>query len=210
MSAAALLAHYRAALEDTDIVILSDYGKGVLDGESPRSAIAAATAAGKRVLVDPKSRSFAKYRGATVLTPNKHELQSASGHECSTDAQVVAAARDILARGICRIVVATRGHEGMSIVPDGSALHIRTIGHRGVRRDRRRRHGDGRDGGGRWPSGADIGDGGPPGQRRRRHRRRQVRYGHRLPDEILARLSGTEEDPTPPRAAIPSSARSCW
>ena len=123
-----LLAQFDAALADTDVVILSDYGKGALSDAVTARAITAATAAGKRVLVDPKSRSFAKYRGATVLTPNKHELQSASGHECSTDAQVVAAARDILARGICSIVVATRGREGMSIVPsDGEALHIRTV-----------------------------------------------------------------------------------
>ena len=127
-SAAALLSHYRAALEHTDIVILSDYGKGVLDGEVTAQAIAAANAAGKPVLVDPKSRSFAKYRGATVLTPNKHELQSACGHECSSDEQVVAAARQILAQGICATVVATRGREGMSIIKaDGSALHIRTV-----------------------------------------------------------------------------------
>jgi D-beta-D-heptose 7-phosphate kinase / D-beta-D-heptose 1-phosphate adenosyltransferase len=123
-----LLGQFDAALADADVVILSDYGKGALSDAVTARAIAAATAAGKRVLVDPKSRSFAKYRGATVLTPNKHELQSASGHECSTDAQVVAAARDILARGICSIVVATRGKEGMSIVPsDGEALHIRTV-----------------------------------------------------------------------------------
>jgi D-beta-D-heptose 7-phosphate kinase / D-beta-D-heptose 1-phosphate adenosyltransferase len=123
-----LLGQFNAALPDADVVILSDYGKGALSDTVSARAIAAANAAGKRVLVDPKSRSFAKYRGATVLTPNQHELQSASGHECSTDAQVVAAARDILARGICSIVVATRGKEGMSIVPsDGEALHIRTV-----------------------------------------------------------------------------------
>ena len=127
-SAAALLARYRAALQETDIVILSDYGKGVLSEELCAQAIGAATAAGKRVLVDPKSRSFAKYRGATVLTPNKHELQSASGLECSSDEQVVAAANAIIAQGICRTVVATRGKEGMSIVQSGgTALHIRTV-----------------------------------------------------------------------------------
>ena len=70
----------------------------MLDGEVTAQAIAAANAAGKPVLVDPKSRSFLKYRGATVLTPNKHELQSAYGHECSTNEQVVAAARQILSR----------------------------------------------------------------------------------------------------------------
>ena len=167
-----LLGQFNAALPDADVVILSDYGKGALSDTVTARAIAAATAAGKRVLVDPKSRSFAKYRGATVLTPNKHELQSASGHECSTDAQVVAAARDILARGICSIVVATRGKEGMSIVPsEGEALHIRTVATEVY---------DVTGAGDTamaamavaLSSGADIVAGGPPGQHRRRHRRR--------------------------------------
>ncbi len=125
--AASLLAQFTAALGETDIVVLSDYGKGALSDSVTARAIAAAKAAGKRVLVDPKSRSFLKYKGATVLTPNKHELQSACGQDCSTDEQVVAAARQILAQGICSIVVATRGKEGMSIVQSDSALHIRTV-----------------------------------------------------------------------------------
>jgi len=123
-----VLAQYRAALAETDIVILSDYGKGALSDAVTTHAIAAATAVGKPLLVDPKSRSFVKYKGATVLTPNRQELQSACGHDCSTDEQVVAAARQILAQGICTTVVATRGREGMSIIgSEGSALHIRTV-----------------------------------------------------------------------------------
>jgi D-beta-D-heptose 7-phosphate kinase / D-beta-D-heptose 1-phosphate adenosyltransferase len=126
--AAAMLGQYAAALADADIVILSDYGKGVLSDDVSARAIAAAVAAGRRVLVDPKSRSFAKYAGATVLTPNKHELQLASGHECSSDEQVVAAAGEVIARGICQTVIATRGKDGMSIIQKGSpAVHIRTV-----------------------------------------------------------------------------------
>ena len=123
-----MLAQYRAALAEVDIVILSDYGKGALSDSVTTRAIAAATAAGKPLLVDPKSRSFLKYKGATVLTPNKQELKSACGHDCSTDEQVVAAARQILAQGICATVVVTRGKEGMSIIQsEGSPLHIRTV-----------------------------------------------------------------------------------
>jgi D-beta-D-heptose 7-phosphate kinase / D-beta-D-heptose 1-phosphate adenosyltransferase len=123
-----LLAEFTAALPDADIVVLSDYGKGVLSEEVTGRAIAAANSAGRRVLVDPKSRSFAKYRGATVLTPNQHELQSAWGHPCVSDEQVIEAARSVLAQGICSIVVATRGKQGMSIIPaSGEALHIRTV-----------------------------------------------------------------------------------
>ncbi len=126
--AAAMLGQYAAALAGADIVILSDYGKGVLSDEVTARAIRAAVAAGKRVLVDPKSRSFAKYSGATVLTPNKHELQLASGHECESDEQVVAAATEVIERGICDTVIATRGKDGMSIIQRRKpAIHIRTV-----------------------------------------------------------------------------------
>jgi D-beta-D-heptose 7-phosphate kinase/D-beta-D-heptose 1-phosphate adenosyltransferase len=58
-----------------DIVILSDYGKGVLNDTVLRHAIAAARSAGKPVLADPKSRNFEKYRNVSVLTPNRHEYR---------------------------------------------------------------------------------------------------------------------------------------
>jgi len=124
--AAAALAQFRAALAEADIVVLSDYAKGVLCDAVVGEAIASARAAGKPVLVDPKSRSFLKYKGTTVLTPNRHELQNACGRECSTDEQVVAGAREILAQGICDTLVVTRGKDGMSIVGvDGTATHIK-------------------------------------------------------------------------------------
>jgi len=124
---AAVLAQFRAALAETDIVVLSDYAKGVLCDGVVAEAIAAARAAGKQILVDPKSRSFLKYKGTTVLTPNRHELQGACGHECSTDEQVVAGALEILSQGICSTLVVTRGKDGMSIVrADGTATHMKT------------------------------------------------------------------------------------
>lgn len=122
-----LIRNFEAALSESDIVILSDYGKGVLSEEVLARAIRAATSAGKQVLVDPKSRSFQKYTGATVLTPNKQELQAACGHDCSTDEQVVDGARRILGQGICGTIVVTRGKDGMSIVSStGVVSHIRT------------------------------------------------------------------------------------
>ncbi len=122
-----LLSKFEAALSDTDIVVLSDYGKGVLSEEVVARAIEVAAARGKPVLVDPKSRSFLKYKGATVLTPNRQELQAACGHDCSNDEQVVDGARKILQQGICDTIVVTRGKDGMSVVRSvGAVSHIRT------------------------------------------------------------------------------------
>jgi len=111
-----LLAGLRSALREVDVVILSDYGKGVLCDSVVAEAIGAARLAGKPVITDPKSRSFTKYRGATVLTPNRHELQVACGFECGSDEAVVEGARKILGEGICQTMVVTRGKDGMSVI----------------------------------------------------------------------------------------------
>jgi D-beta-D-heptose 7-phosphate kinase/D-beta-D-heptose 1-phosphate adenosyltransferase len=117
-----------AALSQVDVVILSDYAKGVLSEPVVSSVIAAARAAGKRVLVDPKGSDFKKYTGATLLTPNKHELRLACGQDCSSDEQVVAGARYFLDAGVCASLVVTRGEEGMSVVQSGGEVtHIRTM-----------------------------------------------------------------------------------
>ena len=73
----AALEDFRAQLPLADVVILSDYGKGGLAhiGEMMRLA----RAAGKPVLVDPKGDDYARYRGATLLTPNRSEFREVAG-----------------------------------------------------------------------------------------------------------------------------------
>lgn len=127
-----LLAEYCGALSQTDIVVLSDYAKGVLTESVVSAAVSAARAAGKLVIVDPKSKSFAKYRGATVLTPNRIELQIACGFKCETDEEVLLGASHSLRDGICDVMVVTRGKDGISVVKaSGAATHLRTTA-RGV------------------------------------------------------------------------------
>jgi D-beta-D-heptose 7-phosphate kinase/D-beta-D-heptose 1-phosphate adenosyltransferase len=106
-----------AATGSADAIILSDYAKGVL---TP-AAIAAVT--GRRgaapVVVDPKTRDFSRYRGATTVTPNLKELELASGQSLDPmdKAGVAAAARPLLvAAGLASMVVTLSEH-GMLIVP---------------------------------------------------------------------------------------------
>jgi len=118
---------FAATLADANVIVLSDYAKGVLSESLTRAAIDMAQRAGKILLVDPKSRSFARYRGATILTPNRLELQQASGLDCTSDGNVVRAARAVLADGVCSHLVVTRGKDGMTIVGrDESVTHLPT------------------------------------------------------------------------------------
>jgi D-beta-D-heptose 7-phosphate kinase/D-beta-D-heptose 1-phosphate adenosyltransferase len=123
-----VMAEFQAAMSRADIVVLSDYDKGVLSDAMTRELIAAARQAGKRVLVDPKGRNFSKYAGASILTPNKIELQGACGLDCSSDDRAVTGARQILDQGVCDCLIVTRGKDGMTIVQkDGNVKHLRTV-----------------------------------------------------------------------------------
>jgi D-beta-D-heptose 7-phosphate kinase/D-beta-D-heptose 1-phosphate adenosyltransferase len=122
-----VLSAFESALPHAGIVIVSDYAKGVLSSSILDNAIAAARRAGKPIVTDPKSKSFGKYRGASVLTPNRHELQVACGFECTSDEDVVRGARRVLTEQICDTIVVTRGKDGMSIVQsNGQVDHLRT------------------------------------------------------------------------------------
>lgn len=118
----ALLEKASASLATCGALILSDYGKGVLDAALVSELVARATAAGKPVIVDPKGSDYAVYRGATLLTPNRSELRQASGMPTDDAEGVVAACRHI--EKSCGIggVLATRSEQGMTLVR-GDAVH---------------------------------------------------------------------------------------
>ncbi len=81
-------------LPRADIVLLSDYAKGVLTARVIRNVIEAARKLGKRVIVDPKNLNFAIYRGATLLTPNRKEFAEATRSRADTETSIAEAAQD--------------------------------------------------------------------------------------------------------------------
>lgn len=125
LRAASLLASAAAQLPHCRAVVLSDYGKGVLTPDVIRTTLDLATAARIPVVVDPKGRDYAIYRGATVVTPNRKELHEATGLPTGSDAEVVKAARHLI--DTCGIVnvLATRSQDGMTLVQaDGTVTHL--------------------------------------------------------------------------------------
>ncbi len=123
---AAKLREYRGLLRDHDVVILSDYGKGGL--AHIESMIAAARRAGIAVLADPKGEDFKRYRGATVLTPNRSEFQQVSGKARSEADFTLRAQKLRRALGLEALLV-TRSEEGMTLYRKGgpgSRLHVPT------------------------------------------------------------------------------------
>src|SRR5580700_1490412 len=108
-----------------DIVLLSDYAKGVLTARVIRNVIDAARKLGKRVIVDPKSANFAIYRGATLLTPNRKEFAEATRSRADTEQNIAEAAQDAMQLADCEAMLVTQSEHGMTLVPRrGEAIHV--------------------------------------------------------------------------------------
>lgn len=109
----------KAALTQSEAVVLSDYGKGVLTQSVLSQIIEAARAASKPVIVDPMGADYSVYRGADLLTPNVKELEYATGISVIDDVGVVAAAEKVLATCGIGGVLVTRGADGVTLVRSG-------------------------------------------------------------------------------------------
>ena len=104
------------ALGACDVIVLSDYGKGVLADGVAGEVIARARAAEKPVVVDPKGRDYGPYRGASLLTPNRRELAEATGKPVDTDRDIALAARELIRNHSLGAVLVTRGRDGMTLL----------------------------------------------------------------------------------------------
>src|ERR1700733_11987640 len=112
-------------LPRADIVLLSDYAKGVLTARVIRNTIDAARKLGKRVIVDPKSANFAIYRGATLLTPNRKEFAEATRSRADSEKSIADAAHDAIQLADCEAMLVTQSEHGMTLVPrNGEAIHV--------------------------------------------------------------------------------------
>ncbi|WP_260293613.1 bifunctional D-glycero-beta-D-manno-heptose-7-phosphate kinase/D-glycero-beta-D-manno-heptose 1-phosphate adenylyltransferase HldE [Sedimenticola hydrogenitrophicus] len=111
-----LTSAYQEQLGETDLVILSDYGKGTL--QEVGELIRLARSAGKPVIVDPKGTDFERYRGATLVTPNLSEFEAVAGSVADDD--------DLAAKGVALMaqydfdaLLITRGEQGMTLLQRG-------------------------------------------------------------------------------------------
>ena len=112
-------------LDGIGAVILSDYAKGVLAPDLLEAVIGHARDAGVPVVVDPKGGDFSRYRGATVLTPNRKELTQATRMMAETDDEIVAAAARAIEECGVESILATRGGDGLSLISaDGTVEHL--------------------------------------------------------------------------------------
>ncbi|WP_220272022.1 bifunctional D-glycero-beta-D-manno-heptose-7-phosphate kinase/D-glycero-beta-D-manno-heptose 1-phosphate adenylyltransferase HldE [Crenobacter cavernae] len=119
-----LLREFMRILPSVNVVVLSDYAKGVLRGSA--DLVSAARKAGKPVIIDPKGTDFERYRGATVITPNLAEFEAVVGR-CATEEEIVRKGINLREALELEAVLVTRSEKGMTLLARGcEPLHLPT------------------------------------------------------------------------------------
>nr|WP_255562965.1 D-glycero-beta-D-manno-heptose-7-phosphate kinase [Herbaspirillum sp. ASV7] len=118
------LTQFNSLVADYDVIIFSDYAKGGLVNVA--EMIATARQLGKRILVDPKGDDFARYAGASILTPNKSEMVRIVG-QWKNEEDLTARAQKLRAELDLEALLLTRSEEGMSLYRDGEVTHFPTM-----------------------------------------------------------------------------------
>ena len=120
----ALEHRFQTLLSATDVVILSDYNKGTLSNIA--TLIKMARQAQIPIIIDPKGIQFEKYRGATLITPNRSEFEAVVG-QCNNEQELVERGDQLLRKFDWQALLVTRGEEGMSLFQrDKPPLHLPT------------------------------------------------------------------------------------
>lgn len=118
---ASKLRDFQRLLRHIDTVVLSDYGKGGLTHIV--RMIRMARTAGKPVLVDPKGEDYSRYRGASLITPNRAEFREVAGG-WKSESELTRKANDLLRRLQIGALLLTRSEEGMTLYSGNGRLHV--------------------------------------------------------------------------------------
>lgn len=116
------LEQFKAILPTVDVIIFSDYGKGGLT--HIEKMIALAKEQGKYVLIDPKGDDYSKYRGASMMTPNRSELRQVVGR-WTDEADLEKRAQQLRADLQLDALLLTRSEEGMSLFTSSGVAHVK-------------------------------------------------------------------------------------
>jgi D-beta-D-heptose 7-phosphate kinase/D-beta-D-heptose 1-phosphate adenosyltransferase len=125
---ARLTSYVAENIKNVDVIIIEDYGKGVITPKLLSRIVPSARHHKKIILVDPKEEHFSYYKGVTVVTPNNQEASKAVGFQIKDDETLVKAGEKLLEKLDCRIALITLGENGMAVFRKGEKMvHIPTV-----------------------------------------------------------------------------------
>ena len=122
-----ILTKFDKKINFCDVVVISDYNKGMLTNSLLKEIIKISKKKNKKIIVDPKKADFAAYKGADIITPNFKELLEASNHDdkvLGTERIVVNLSNKLIKKFNFKTIVTTRSSEGISIVDNKRNIHL--------------------------------------------------------------------------------------
>ena len=115
-------------IDNVDVIVVSDYAKGVVSKKIVSRLISKANRLKKPILIDPKGRDYSKYKGATLLTPNKQEAAAACNLETDGQDLVEKAGNGLMKTLDADAVLITQGEKGMTLFErDKFPYHLETL-----------------------------------------------------------------------------------
>ena len=118
-----ILDTFKKIVTDYEVVLLSDYGKGIFTNKLAQSLINIANKYGKKVLIDPKGHNYLKYKGAYLLTPNKKEASEATKINIIDDASLIQAIAQLKSECDLDVSLITLSEQGVAIYDDELRIH---------------------------------------------------------------------------------------
>jgi len=123
-----VVAAVRERLSGADVLLISDYAKGLIGPGLVRAVLAMTARQGRIVAVDPKVQHLPLFKGVTVVAPNHHEAAAAAHLQVRNEADLLRVGRVLLRRLQARAVLITRGEQGMSLFEaEKAVVHIQTV-----------------------------------------------------------------------------------
>jgi len=109
-------------VRECDVVVVSDYGKGVIDADLLTQLAELRERHGFMYVIDPKRRNYAHYRGATLVKPNREEAGQATGIDIRTEASLQQAGMQLLDLWQAEAILVSRSEAGMSLFKRGAKV----------------------------------------------------------------------------------------
>lgn len=123
-----ILSFCRMVIEEVQSIVISDYGKGVINPRLLEEIIPLGKKYNIPIIVDPKESHFLSYKGVTLITPNVHEAGNLIHKKITDEESLIEVGKSILSQLKCRGVLITRGEKGMTLFEENEELtHIPTV-----------------------------------------------------------------------------------
>jgi D-glycero-beta-D-manno-heptose-7-phosphate kinase len=116
-----------SVIQNTDIIIISDYNKGIVTNKMVKLLINQARDNSIKVIIDPKKLDFSNYKNANIITPNLGELERAAKIKIKDDGQLESVCKALIKEHNFEFILATKSEKGMSLIGKDSVCHIDPI-----------------------------------------------------------------------------------